>query len=79
MAKLCRNVKDSPATKHLPVIALTTLASDEDVQRGMDAGASDYQVKMDRDNLLSSIRRHLFGDTREDETFDSQQLQEITA
>ena len=39
---------------HLPVIALTSLAGSADVQRGMDVGIDDYQIKMDRDKLLNS-------------------------
>ena len=41
---------------HLPVIALTSLAGSADVQRGMDVGIDDYQIKMDRDKLLTSIQ-----------------------
>ena len=41
---------------HLPVIALTSLAGSADVQRGMDVGIDDYQIKMDRDKLLNSIQ-----------------------
>ena len=41
---------------HLPVIALTSLAGSADVQRGMDVGIDDYQIKMDRDKLLNSLQ-----------------------
>lgn len=40
---------------HLPVIALTSLASEEDIRRGRDVGVSDYQVKMDRDRLVDAV------------------------
>jgi len=41
---------------HLPVIALTSLAGSADIQRGIDVGIDDYQIKMDRDKLLNSIQ-----------------------
>ena len=57
--QLCRHVKDHPRMGHLPVIALTTLAGDEDVQRGLDAGVNEYQIKMDREQLIVAVRRLL--------------------
>jgi two-component system chemotaxis sensor kinase CheA len=39
----------------LPVIALTSLASETDEKSLRDAGARDYLVKLDRDALLSSV------------------------
>ena len=56
---LCRKIKGSTTTAHLPVIALTSLAGDEDVRRGQDCGIDEYQVKMDRDNLLRAVGRLL--------------------
>ena len=32
--------------KHLPVIALTSLAGSSDIQRGIEVGIDDYQIKM---------------------------------
>lgn len=49
------NIKQSPKWKHLPVIALTSLAGSADMQRGMEVGIDDYQIKMDRDSLLNSL------------------------
>ena len=42
--------------RHLPVIALTSLAGAADIQRGIDVGIDDYQIKMDREKLLNSIQ-----------------------
>ena len=47
----------------LPIIALTSLADEESVQRGMDAGVNDYQVKMNKPDLLESILKHTSGVT----------------
>ena len=41
----------------LPVIALSSLASEEDAARAFAAGVNDYQIKLDRDKLLEGIRR----------------------
>lgn len=56
---LCRKIKGSASTAHLPVIALTSLAGEEDVRRGKECGIDEYQVKMDRDNLIRAVARLL--------------------
>ena len=38
-------IKADPATKDIPVIILSNLGQDSDVQKGLDKGASDYIVK----------------------------------
>ena len=44
---------------HLPIIALTSLASEEDIAKGKSLGVSDYQIKLDKEKLLDGIRRLL--------------------
>jgi two-component system chemotaxis sensor kinase CheA len=56
---LTQRIKGHPAFGHLPVIALTTLAGEEDVARGKEVGIDDYQIKLDREKLLKSIYEHL--------------------
>ena len=56
--ELTRRIRREPRFADLPVIALTSLASEEDFQRGFDAGVTEYQVKLDRDELLGAIRRY---------------------
>jgi two-component system, chemotaxis family, sensor kinase CheA len=53
--EFCRSIRSDERTRHLPVIALTSLASDADISRGKETGVDDYQVKLDRANLLASI------------------------
>lgn len=53
--ELCDRVKNDPRFASLPVIALTSLAGSADVQRGMEVGIDDYQIKMDRDKLLTAV------------------------
>lgn len=43
--------------KNLPVIALTTLAEDADIARAKTVGIDDYQIKMDREKLITSLAR----------------------
>ena len=38
-------LKKDPAVKDVPVILLTNLGQKDDVQRGLDEGASDYLIK----------------------------------
>jgi two-component system chemotaxis sensor kinase CheA len=57
--ELSRRIKDNPELEHLPIIALTSLASEEDVQRGMASGIDDYQIKLDRERLLASVSNYL--------------------
>jgi len=57
--ELSERIRHSDAFSHLPIIALTSLAGEEDVRRGREAGITDYQVKMDRDRLLASVARLL--------------------
>ncbi len=55
--ELSRHVKDDENLQHIPIIALTSLAGQEDERRGREAGVNEYQVKLDRDNLLKAVHR----------------------
>ena len=41
------------------MIALTTLAGEEDIVRGKKVGIDDYQIKLDREKLMLSIHGFL--------------------
>jgi two-component system, chemotaxis family, sensor kinase CheA len=56
---LTKKIKTHPAYSHLPVIALTTLAGEEDISRGKKVGIDDYQIKLDREKLMRSIHGFL--------------------
>jgi two-component system chemotaxis sensor kinase CheA len=45
----------------LPVIALSTLASEEEMAHGYAVGLNDYQVKLDQEQLLECIGKALQG------------------
>jgi two-component system chemotaxis sensor kinase CheA len=57
--QLCRNIKQHETLARLPVIALTSLTSEADVKRGKDAGMDDYQVKLDREQIMNVVNRIL--------------------
>ncbi|HAK47261.1 MAG TPA: hybrid sensor histidine kinase/response regulator [Spirochaeta sp.] len=43
----------------LPIIAVTSLAGDENIEKGKAVGINDYQVKLDKDALLKSVNEYL--------------------
>jgi len=53
---LATRIRQDARLSHLPILALTSLASEEDIAKGKAAGIDDYQIKLDRDNLLGSLR-----------------------
>ncbi|TWU63294.1 chemotaxis protein CheW [Crateriforma conspicua] len=57
--ELTRRIRGSENLSHLPVIALTSLADEASTKRGFEAGVSDYQVKMNKPELKSSIQTQL--------------------
>ncbi len=59
--ELAAKVRGSERYRDLPIVAVTSLSSDEDRRRGIQAGITDYQVKLDRDHMLGAIRNLLSG------------------
>lgn len=58
--ELCRRLKDSPQTRHIPVIMLSVLDTDADIEQGFLAGASTYISKTEsKENIFESIERVL--------------------
>lgn len=43
--KLIRTIREDPEYKDLPVIILSSLSKDEDINSGIDAGANSYLIK----------------------------------
>jgi two-component system, chemotaxis family, sensor kinase CheA len=54
--ELCSKIRADLRGARLPVIALTSLAGEEDQARGKAAGITEYLVKLDRDRLISAVR-----------------------
>jgi len=57
--ELTAKIKKDPALSHFKVIALTSLASDAHVKKGREVGIDEYEIKLDRENLMKLIRRYL--------------------
>jgi two-component system chemotaxis sensor kinase CheA len=57
--QLTKKIKTDSKLSHLSVIALTSLAAEEDVSKGKAVGIDDYQIKLDRERLLQSIRHYI--------------------
>jgi two-component system chemotaxis sensor kinase CheA len=53
---LARRIRADERTTHLPIIALTSLAGEDDIARGKSAGIDDYQTKLDRDQLQERLQ-----------------------
>ena len=60
--ELSELIRNDNRFSHLPIIALTTLADDEDIIRGESVGINDYQTKMDREKFMDSVNMLLKGD-----------------
>jgi two-component system chemotaxis sensor kinase CheA len=54
---LARRIRADGRFRDLPVIALSALADEDEIARGLEAGATEYQIKLNKDNLLESIHR----------------------
>ncbi len=55
---LTERIKRDKRLQHLPVIALTTLAADEDIARGKAVGVNEYHIKLDKERLMESVHRY---------------------
>ena len=60
---LTQRIRQDEKFGKLPIIALTTLASAEDVARGQAVGVNEYHIKLDKERLMVSVhdyvkRRH---------------------
>ncbi|MFC2440861.1 MAG: ATP-binding protein [Segatella maculosa] len=57
---LCRKIKTSVATSHIPVVLLTAKAGREDAMKGLDSGADDYIPKpFDSEMLKAKVRNRM--------------------
>lgn len=55
--EVCRRLKSEPETRDIPILMLTALVGDEDRQKGIACGATQYMTKpFDPDRLMEAIR-----------------------
>jgi twitching motility two-component system response regulator PilG len=58
--EVCQQIKESPQTRHIPVILLTAKKSPEDMARGKQVGADQYITKPFKSSMvIASIERLL--------------------
>jgi two-component system phosphate regulon response regulator PhoB len=57
---VCRQLKNNPSTRHIPVIMLTAKGEDADIVTGLELGAEDYVVKPFSPRLLLARLRVIF-------------------
>ena len=58
---LASRVTQDPKLKDIPIVALSTLNSESDFEKGRKSGFSDFLIKYDREALLASVQRILSG------------------
>lgn len=56
-----RQVRSDSRFADIPALALTSLAGDKHLQAGLGAGFDDYEIKLDKSNLLSKLHRLIQG------------------
>ena len=58
--EVCRQIKNNPVTRNIPVIFVTAMTDDQDESKGLALGAVDYVQKPFKPGLLKArIRNHL--------------------
>lgn len=57
--ELTQKIRGDHKYSDLPIIALTTLASAEDVARGKAVGVNEYHIKLDKERLMVSVHDYI--------------------
>lgn len=57
--ELTETIRRDPRFKDLPIIALTTLAGDEDIAKGKAVGIDEYHIKLDKEKLMASVHHYV--------------------
>lgn len=58
--EVCRQLKSSSDTRHIPVVMVTTKGEPERVEQAFVAGCDDYVTKpIDKFELISKVSKHL--------------------
>ncbi len=56
--QLTERIRADARFKHIPVIAITTLADQDNIVKGYASGVSDYHIKLDEEKLMTTIRQY---------------------
>ena len=57
--ELTQRIRSDAKYSSLPIIALTTLASAEDVAKGKAVGVNEYHIKLDKERLMVSVHDYI--------------------
>jgi len=57
--QLVAMIKSDPRFARLPVMALTALEGDENIQKGLEAGFDAYEIKLDKEKVIRCLDRLL--------------------
>jgi len=57
--ELTQTIRNDPRFSQLPVIALTTLAGEEDVAKGKAVGVNEYHIKLDKERLMACVHDYM--------------------
>lgn len=63
--EVLRQTKSKPATKEIPVVILSNLGQQEEIEKGLNLGAVDYLVKahLTPDEIIAKIKKILGGES----------------
>ncbi|MDR3630891.1 MAG: chemotaxis protein CheW [Desulfocapsaceae bacterium] len=57
--ELTQIIRNDPRFSKMPVIALTTLAGEEDVAKGKAVGIDEYHIKLDKERLMACVHDYM--------------------
>lgn len=57
--QLTETIRKDARFKDIPIIALTTLAGEEDVAKGKAVGVDEYHIKLDKEKLMASVHHYV--------------------
>ncbi len=75
---ICKTLRAAPQTRDLPIIMLTALGSEDDIVKGLDAGADDYITKPFSTKVLLSRVAAVLRRKNEGSSLESQKPQILT-
>ncbi|MBD3239084.1 MAG: response regulator [Chitinivibrionales bacterium] len=68
--EVCKTIRNTPETKHVPIVMLTAKGEEADIVAGLELGADDYIVKPFSPRVLVARLRAVMRRRRERETAD---------
>jgi len=57
--ELTETIRKNPSYNKIPIIALTTLAADEDIAKGKAVGIDEYHIKLDKEKLMTCVHDYI--------------------